>query len=287
MFDRPAFKAAGKASFKRNYWLCVAVSIILAIALGSGAGGGATYNFGNAFQNGYDRGYYDYSYDNGFGSAFDGDFDPEFDGNMPFTGDSSFPVWPFMAAIGVVFTIVLACGLAVKICAANPFQVGANRFFMENRYANAQFSAVGAGFSKNYGNVVLTQFLKDLYIFLWTLLFIIPGIVKAYAYFCVPYILAENPGIEHDRAITLSREMTYGYKGDVFVTDLSFILWAILNGLTLGILGIFFLNPYIQSTHAEVYAFLRQNALEKGIATTVELPGFGEAPAISDGRWYN
>ena len=295
MFDRPAFKAAGKANFERNYWACVAVSVILVIAMsfGTGSSGAAsTYNVimrsgGNI--KGYVDDYddyddwdgYDYSYgygnDYGYGSGGYGDY-------------GAAVLGPMMAVLMGFAAVAGAVGVAVRVCAANPYQVGTCRFFMENRdRADAKFALVGRGFAKNYGNVVLTQFLKDLYTILWLLLFIVPGIIKSYAYFCVPYILAENPDLDHKRVIELSQEMTHGYKGRIFVTDLSFILWFLLNALTLGILGIFFLNPYVFGTRAEIYDFLRRNALENGIATTVELPGFGDtAPKqISEGGWYN
>jgi len=261
MFDRPAFKAAGKANFLKNYWPVMLVSLLLAIATGAGLNDNITHSFREQASN-YG---YGYSYGYHFHHALLAD-----------------PLIRFFIAIGAAAACsAVLFGIAVKIVAINPYEVGTCRFFMENRRENAKFSVVGTGFSKNFGNVVLTQFLRDLYRFLWTLLFIIPGIVKSYAYFCVPYILSENPDLDHRRVLALSQEMTLGYKGDLFVMDLSFILWALLNSLTFGLLGLFFLNPYIYGSRAEAYAFLRQNALEKGIATTVDLPGRG-APR----GWY-
>lgn len=167
-------------------------------------------------------------------------------------------------------------GIALNLLVANPFEVGASRFFLESTtFHKGDVGRIGMGFSVNYGNVVLTQFLRNLFIFLWSLLFIIPGIVRAYGYFAVPYILAENPNLDHDRALKLSREMTMGYKGEIFVTDLSFFGWWFLNALTLGILGIFYVNPYVYGTKAEIYRFLRAKAMEQGITNPQELPGMG------------
>ena len=169
-----------------------------------------------------------------------------------------------------------ALSFAISLLVANPYEVGASRFYLENTtFHTAPFSRVSVGFSANFGNVVLTQFLRGLYTFLWSLLFIIPGIVRAYGYFAVPYILAENPHIHHKRALELSRAMTMGFKGELFVTDLSFLGWQILNGLTLGILGVFYVNPYIYATKAEIYRFLRAKAMEQGITSPAELPGMG------------
>ena len=102
------------------------------------------------------------------------------------------------------------------------------------------------------------MFLRTLYLFLWSLLFVIPGIVMGYAYQMVPYILAENPGMESKEALARSRAMTEGHKWNMFVLDLSFLGWAFLGLLTFGI-GILFLMPYVLSTRAELYLRLKRS----------------------------
>ena len=101
------------------------------------------------------------------------------------------------------------------------------------------------------------MFLRDLFVALWTLLFIIPGIVKMYAYSLVPYILAENPEMSGTEAIKLSNEMMKGHKWKAFVLDLSFLGWLLLSVLTLGLVGIFFANPYVYATDAELYKAIK------------------------------
>ena len=76
------------------------------------------------------------------------------------------------------------------------------------------------------------------------------------------------------RAFEISKNMMYGNKWHVFVLDLSFIGWYLLSILTMNILSIFYVNPYVESTNAELYAFLREDALEKGYADKNELIGF-------------
>ena len=83
------------------------------------------------------------------------------------------------------------------------------------------------------------------------------GIIKAYSYRMVPYILKEHPELSGTKAITLSRQMMNGHKWNAFVLDLSFIGWIILSALTLGILHIFYVGPYIQATDAELYEALK------------------------------
>lgn len=126
--------------------------------------------------------------------------------------------------------------------------------------------------------MVLTQFLRRLFNALWFLLLIVPGIIRSLGYFAVPFILAENPHLHYRRVIRLSLDMTQGYKWDIFVTFLSFLGWYLLDVCTLGILGIFYVNPYCYATQAEMYRFLRTRALENGIATLEELPGVQPLP---------
>lgn len=97
--------------------------------------------------------------------------------------------------------------------------------------------------------------LVALYTFLWTLLFIIPGVIKGYSYSMVPYILAEYDTISITEAIELSQRMTEGYKWELFVMDWSFILWDIAAGLTMGIVG-FYSVPYQKATWTRYYLAL-------------------------------
>ena len=112
-------------------------------------------------------------------------------------------------------------------------------------------------FDSNYKSMVKTMFFRDLYVFLWTLLLVIPGIVKAYQYMMIPYLLAENPEMTKEQAFAESKRMMSGQKWRAFVLDLSFIGWEILSLLTFGLVGIFYVNPYRDSTHAALYEKLR------------------------------
>jgi len=98
----------------------------------------------------------------------------------------------------------------------------------------------------------LQALLRAIYTFLWALLFVIPGIVKAYSYAMTPFILVEHPEMTANEAITASKELMNGHKGELFWLDLTFIGWNLLCALTLGI-GVFFLNPYTNAAHAAFY----------------------------------
>ena len=102
------------------------------------------------------------------------------------------------------------------------------------------------------------MFLEGLYIFLWSLLFIIPGIIKTYEYLMVPYILAENPELSTKEVFARSKQMMTGDKWNAFVLQLSFLGWILLSVFTCGILLIFYVGPYSELTYAELYAVLKQ-----------------------------
>lgn len=105
---------------------------------------------------------------------------------------------------------------------------------------------------RQYWHKVWGMFLMYLFIALWTLLFILPGIVKAFSYALTPYILEENPDLSANEAIDHSRAMMKGHKFDLFYLYLSFIGWFLLSFLTLGI-GFFWLIPYMYTAQAAFY----------------------------------
>lgn len=107
--------------------------------------------------------------------------------------------------------------------------------------------------------------LSSLYIALWSMLFVIPGIIKTFSYAMVPYILVEMPSVGASEAIDLSKRMMRGYKWKLFVLNLSFIGWDLLNAFTFGILGILFVEPYKATANAGFYEMVRDNALANGI----------------------
>ena len=97
-----------------------------------------------------------------------------------------------------------------------------NGYFIKNNNENPELSEIFKGFKGNYLNVVKILFLMDLKTLLWLFLFIVPGVIKAYEYSMIPYLLAENPNLSADEAFSLSKQMMTGQKMDLFVLDLSF-----------------------------------------------------------------
>ena len=177
------------------------------------------------------------------------------------------------AAFGFVL-IAMVVGVLFSVFVSNPVTVGKCRYFMESRVGNAPFSSLFSAFGDPaYRNVVKVMFMKNLFIFLWSLLFVIPGIYKAYQYRMVDYLMAENPYMTYQRALELSRQMTDGEKFNIFILELSFFGWLFLGALACGI-GVFFVNPYIEATFAELYAALRAKAFATGMTDASELSDF-------------
>lgn len=260
MWTRALLKQNGMIAFRRNYWTCVGVSVIAAFLGGSMAGGG--FNFNYNLNNG-SAGSTDLSYDGG----------PMFSGSNLFTG--GIPVY-FLLLLAIAALVGTIIGLAVSILVSNVVMVGCNRYFLENREHKTNVSQVFYGFQDGrYSPTVWVMFLRTLYILGWTLLFVIPGIVKSYSYMLVPYILAEDAYIDRKRVFELSSQMMYGHKMEAFVLSLSFIGWHLLGALTFGMVDIFYTNPYINATFAEFYSALKAEALQKGILQAGELPGVG------------
>lgn len=141
----------------------------------------------------------------------------------------------------------------------HPLEIGCTRFFLCNTQEHTELDALGHGFTHNYWRSVGTIFLRNLFVVLWSLLFLIPGIIKGYSYRLVPYILADDPTIGAMDAIDLSREMMDGRKWNAFVLDLSFIGWVFLALITCGLAGILYAGPYKAAVDAEFYLSVRND----------------------------
>lgn len=148
--------------------------------------------------------------------------------------------------------------LVYRIFLGYALEVGGRRYFIQSaQYLDNQKCIRFAFRSDIYTGIIGTMLYRGILIFLWSLLLIIPGIIKAYAYSMVPYILADDPNVRYQDAIRLSNDMTYGHKMEMFILDLSFIGWYLLGALALGV-GVLFVMPYENATKAELYLVLRR-----------------------------
>ena len=118
------------------------------------------------------------------------------------------------------------------------------------------------GYNKElFSRVLTTTLLYYVYVFLWSLLLLIPGCIKAYSYAMTPYILKDNPEMKNNAAIEESMRMMNGHKLELFLLDLSFIGWALLSFLTCGI-GFLWLAPYMNMARVNFYEDLKKASVE-------------------------
>ena len=108
-----------------------------------------------------------------------------------------------------------------------------------------------------------------LWVFIWSLLFVVPGIVKAFSYSMALFVLADNPRLGPRKAVSISKVLTRGHKGDLFVLLMSFLLWEILAAVTLEILQLW-LAPYVATSFATSYCKLKEEALRTGRLTVAD-----------------
>ena len=260
MWTRKELKERAKEALKRNYWRVVLVALI-AMLIGGGTGGAFTYkfnddNFNQGFKEGVAAGYQEVQGE-----------DADIDIVMKNVSDNMFAelveqepiiLVVYVIVFIVVFLIILAIGITIDVLIINPLLVGVGRFMLKSVDDTARVSEISYTFDHNYKNGIKTMFMKDLFIALWSLLFVIPGIYKAYQYRMVAYILAEHPDMPYTEVLQMSKDMMNGQKWNAFVLDLSFILWHILGGITCGIVEIFYVAPYVQLTDAALYRKLTQ-----------------------------
>ena len=242
-------KQIGKMKFKNNYWPCVLVSFILTLLSGM---------------------YFSVkgNIDQLLNIAKSGDYvDPNslkiyyilsYIANKISYDMVSLIIFITLVVI-VIFIVISVVSAIYRIFIYDILQIGSAKFFLENaRTGNAKVGSLGFGFTNgSYKNEVYTSFLVELRVFLWSLLFIIPGIIKAYEYALVPYILADEPYLTPEEVLSRSKNMMQGNKMKLFALGLSFIGWHLLTIVTFGLIAIFWTNPYVYASVAEMYRKLK------------------------------
>ena len=291
MWTRKELKEKGKLSFKRNYWKAVLVSLLLvfmvrgAVNFGFGGRGGSNESDANAVTTQAEQ-------SETVGQDQDIIELPEIVLNPSDLIDSDDPdsipvgftdflielrntiggIGIFALVVGgiLLFIVLFIVIAAIHAFLFNPLEAGTARFFVRNLNDKAEIRELAYCYDHGYLNVVKTVFLRDLYIVLWGLLLIIPGIIKSYEYRMVNYILAENPEMNTKEVFAMSRDMMRGNKWRAFVLDLSFIGWHLLSLITIGLAGIFYVFPYRNMTNAALYEFLRYGRNEGDVVVWTE-----------------
>ncbi|MBR2682139.1 MAG: DUF975 family protein [Atopobiaceae bacterium] len=230
MWTIEEMKARGKDAFKKNYWPSVVAAFILSVLAG------------------------------GTGAAISNSSSTTTVTTTDGTLESIPPETMAIIATAVIGTVLLAfaVSLLLKIFLFNPLETGCNRFFKKNvENPPAPLGLIGESFN-DYGRVFMTMFLRDLFTSLWTLLLIVPGIMKAYSYRMVPFIVKDNPELTPQEVLALSTKMMAGNRWQSFKMDFSFIGWLLLGILTLNVVNLFWTFPYMYNTNAALYLKLKE-----------------------------
>lgn len=231
MWNRAELKMRGNMAFKKNYVSAVVVALLMGI----------------------------------FGTVSGESSARRVSENSDIYSGNLFNVGMITGLLAGIATVVILIVLVAKVFVGNLLKMGGYRFFILNQTAQPGIGTLLDGFrSGHYVNIVLTMFLRDLFTALWSLLLVVPGIVKHYEYLMVSYIIAENPAMDYKEAFQISKQMMDGEKMEAFIMDLSFLGWYLLSAVTCGLLAIFYVNPYVQASFAEMYTFNKQKAYQEG-----------------------
>lgn len=221
------FKKRALEALKGNWGLSVLTGLVATILAGDYLYG-ANANFSSSYNNA------DYGF--GYPSIFESG------------------IFQFLAGFAIVYAILLLCVKGVT-------ELGYVRFNLNLlRGENPQFTDLFGYYSK-LGKGILLVIIRGVFVFLWSLLFVIPGIVAVYRYAMMPYILAENPDMSVMDAMRKSKEMMYGNKWRLFCLHFSFIGWTLLAALTCGI-GMLWIAPYMSAAEAAFYEALKPDVLQ-------------------------
>lgn len=226
---RQELKKQAKELIRRHYWPAVGMGLLAAMTTGAMASGSGSRQYATDPQ--------------GFTSL-----------------DPRIASWSYF-----VLAVIVLISIAISIFVMNPLEAGAQAWFLrvQTEDGSEKGSIRNAYSHENYMRNVETIFFRDLFICLWSLLLVVPGIIKAYEYYFVPFLLADHPDMSGTDILNLSREMTAGRKFDLFVLDLSFILWFLLAAVTFNLSGIFYSFPYMFETRALMYADLVRDGADR------------------------
>lgn len=188
--------------------------------------------------------------------------------------------WPMAAVAALIYSAIAGglsaipvigglCSLFVGLPVAYGFTIV---MLGVCRGKDIDFGVLLEGF-QDYGRIFVTMLLQAVYTILWSLLLVIPGIIKSYSYAMTSFILKDEPEMKNNAAIEKSMAMMEGNKMKLFMLDLSFIGWAILCIFTLGI-GLLFLQPYVAISRAAFYEDLKAQqggSVEVNVEVNVEI----------------
>ena len=172
--------------------------------------------------------------------------------------------WVLCLAVAFIYSLIIGVASSIiptigALLISGPLLVGVSGYFLaQSRNGKTpKIEEMFSGFS-DFGSNFILGFMMELFIFLWSLLFIVPGIIKAFAYSMAPYIKNDHPEYSWKECLDESQRIMDGHKGQLFLLYLSFIGWFILGALCCGI-GTLWVAPYMEAASANFYETVRNN----------------------------
>lgn len=233
MFTRSELKSRAKEVLKKKYWVLLLVSVVLSLFISANTSASTNQN-GVVVNVGV--------------------------GPLNYSQPVNSIEFSALALFLLVFAIIV---LVIRIIVGYSMEYGCQNYFKRAHYDTEEGTVFNGFKDGRWKHIVGVFFLRDLKIVLFTFLLIIPGIIKAYQLRFVPYLVEDYPELSASEIHALSTDMTRGIKLDIFILDLSFILWNILAvfiGLFTFGLGSYLVLPYIYQTDAELYIDIKNKA---------------------------
>ena len=176
--------------------------------------------------------------------------------------------WLFAVLACFIFSVICSAAGSIivgigAVIVTGPLSFGLNYLFLKQARDNQpmELGDLFKGFSEDFSQNLLIGLMTAIFTALWSLLLIVPGIVKAYSYSMVYYIKADHPEYDWRQCIAESQAMMNGHKMDLFILDLSFIGWMIVGSLCLGV-GTLWVSAYMEAARAHFYESIQTYVIE-------------------------
>ncbi len=163
------------------------------------------------------------------------------------------PRYPYSTAICISLLLI------ISFIIVPAFKLGIHRLYLNLAKGEKPSTDKFLSGVNSLGKAFFLELLMDVFTFLWTLLLIVPGIIKSISYSMSFYVLSENPDMTAQEALNESKRLMDGHKMDYFILTLSFFWWYLLEGLTFGLAAIY-VYPYISATTANFYQEIKSNS---------------------------
>ena len=180
-------------------------------------------------------------------------------------------VWLYAVVVMLVYAVLLGIGnwntwlgAAVSLLILGPVACSIAKMFLKQSedHQAMQLKDLAFGFQEDFSGNFLLNLMETIFIALWCLLLVVPGIIKAISWSMAYYIKVEHPDYGWKQCMDASAALTNGHKGEIFVLELSFIGWYIVGALCLGV-GDLWVRAYNEATRAQCYKWLKTQQVEQ------------------------